>query len=77
MINKFDQKTCKELKDAVMRALGSVGDQYGVKFLDKSGNFTDSTMSFRIEAAIIRDGQVLSREAEDFKNYTYRHGLKE
>jgi len=76
-IKEFNRPACRILSKAVEAALAPVGKEFGVDFSYKGGNYSPANLTMKIEAAIIgADGQVKSREAEDFKKMAQYYGLE-
>ena len=76
-ITHFDKQMCGTLGTAVEQALQKVGEEFGVKIQRKSGTYSPTSYTMKIEASVIgQDGIVLSREAEDFKTYCHMFNLE-
>ncbi len=61
----------------VLAALSDVGKKHGVTFSNKGGNFSEGSLTIRLEAAVVNaDGTVSSRTSEDYTRYCGMYGLK-
>ena len=76
-ITQFDKPTCKTIGMAMEQALQKVGEEFGVSIKRKSGSFTHTNFTIKIEASVVgQNGVVLSREANNFKSYCGMYNLK-
>lgn len=73
----MDRQNAKVLAQDMLAALESVAQKHGVKFSQKSGNYTGTTLTLRIEAAILNaDGVAETRERKDYTLYCNLYDLK-
>jgi hypothetical protein len=76
-ITEFDSSACNIVSKRVEEALKSLGEELGLSFQTKGGNYGSSNYAMKIEAAVInKDGTVSSKEAETFKQMAKLYGLK-
>jgi len=76
-INQFDKSNLVDLRKDIDLALAEVGKRYGIKINAGNARFTDTTATFKLEAAVVRDGKAISREMETLKMYLGLLGLNE
>lgn len=77
-ITSFDKSECKRLGEAIEKALQKVGEQHGVHIKRGNARFSSSNVSYKVEASVLgENGEVKTKEAEDFKQYASMFGLKE
>lgn len=73
----FDRDSVRNVRNVLQFALEDVAKKLGVKVNVGAANFTSNNIVFKVEVAkVATGGQVLSRDAEDFKTYAPRWGLK-
>jgi len=73
----MDKAKADELHEAILKALGEVESEYGIKFKIQGGMFTDSNVIFKLQAAEVQqDGTVKDRIATDFEQLAHRFGFK-
>jgi hypothetical protein len=74
----MNRETVKNIRIAMEIALGAVENEFGVFVKVGRASFTDSNCNFKVEIADIdsESGEVLSKEAEDFKLRAHQYGLK-
>lgn len=67
-ITSFDRTNLRLLGAAIDAALAPVATQFGISFNRPGCRFTSDNATMKIEAAVVgNNGQVMSREREDFK----------
>ena len=77
-ITQFNRQECRRLSDAIEQAIKKIGDEFGVHIKRSSGSFTDANYKMKWEASVINEnGEIRSREAEDFKTQARLYGLQE
>lgn len=77
-IKSFDRDTCKFLRSEIDSALKAVADKYGINLKAGNAKFSESSVTFKLEAAIIGEGGIVeSKDAQEFKLYSHMYGLKE
>ena len=73
----LDRNACKEISADMLEALKAVALKHGVQFSYKSGNFSPSSATFRIEAAVIGEGGIAeTADRRCFKQYASLFQLK-
>jgi hypothetical protein len=73
----IDRNACKQISADMLEALKAVALKHGVQFSYKSGNFSSSSATFRIEAAVVGDGGVaITAERRDYPLYCSMYGLR-
>jgi len=76
-IKQFDREECRRLGGAIEEALQKVGQQYGVHIKRGNGSFNPTSLTLKIEAAIIgENGAIKDKGSEDFKRYATMYGLQ-
>ncbi len=77
-MKQIDRSTCKEISADMLEALKAVALKHGVQFTYKSGNYSSSSATFRIEAAIVGDGGIAeTADRRTFKQCARLFDLKE
>jgi hypothetical protein len=73
----FTPSVLKDLRDDINAALESVGAKYNVKLTAGNVSYTADNATFKLQAASISEsGDVLTKEASDFKVFAASYGLK-
>lgn len=73
----FDRAKVRDVRERLTQSLEQTAKVMGVAIKVGRATFSDNNITFKVEvAAIGEDGEVQSREAENFKLYAYRYGLK-
>lgn len=73
----LDRSTAGEISKDVMEALKAVALKHGVQFTQKGGSFSPTSLTLRIEAAVIGDGGVAeTRERKAFSMWAGNYQLK-
>ena len=76
-IAEFNRSECRRLGDAIEKALQKVAEQHGVDLKRGNARFSSSNVTYKIEASLLgTNGEVKSKEVEDFKKYAPMFGLK-
>jgi hypothetical protein len=76
-VTQFDRSECRRVREAIDKALEEVGRKHGISLKLGNARFTSSNVNFKLEASLLgENGEVRSKEAEDFKMYASRYGLK-
>jgi|GEM_PF-3201738 len=77
-MNQITRDNLRVLRIEMNRALKSVGDKYNVEINAGNVSFTDKNASFKLQVALINeDGIAETKEVQDFKAYSFSHGLPE
>lgn len=64
----LNRSIVRELSEAFLKALQPLESTYGIKINYRGGRFTESNVTFKIEAAVVGiSGEILNKEREDFK----------
>jgi hypothetical protein len=71
----IDRDTVKSVRKHLEVALESVGKNLGMSIKVGSASFSSSNICFKIEVAAVENGQVMSREAEAWKQQARLFGL--
>ena len=74
-ITEFNKSSCRILGHAIEQALQKVGEEFGLQLKYKGGSFAANNCTLKIEALIISNGTVITREADDFKRYCGLYNL--
>ena len=75
----MDRQKAKDIREFIETNISftELEEKFGVKVTLKSGNYTNSNLAMKIEFADIgENGEVNTREAEDFKARAELYGLK-
>jgi hypothetical protein len=73
----IDKQTVRNLRERLQELLDSHGGNFGAYSIRiGNGSFTENNITFKLEVSAIKNGEVLSREAEDFKMFATVYGLK-
>jgi hypothetical protein len=79
MITQFTKATLQALRSEIQAALDAVGTKHGVKLTYGNTRFDGDGLTYtaKLSGAIVAsDGSVASKEAQDFKLYAHKYGLK-
>lgn len=77
MIQSIDRSTCRLLRDKINESLQELAQELGVTIEAGNASFTNSNVTFKVNIATKNeDGSVNTKEAEDFRRYAARYGLK-
>ena len=72
----FTRATVREISSDIVTALAAVEEKHGVKIDRGNASFTGNNFSLKIKvAAISEDGDVLTKEAQDYDLYADAHDL--
>ena len=78
MIKSLDRSTVKQLSEAFLNALKPLEKTYGIKINPRGARFSSTTAAFKFDASVIgAEGEVLSRERQDYKLWAHNLGLNE
>jgi hypothetical protein len=73
----MDRPQVRELREKLEAALAPLAEELELTITVGGGTYTSNNVVFKVELAeIAEDGMAMSREAESFKVYAYRYGLK-
>jgi len=76
-ITKIDRAACAKMRAALEEVLPGIAEELGVSISAGSGSFSDNTFSLKVEfATISEDGNVNTKEAQDFTAYCSRWDLE-
>ena len=70
----FDRAQCREIRDALDEAVQPLGQRLGLTIRLGGATFTAGNIRFKLE--VFKDAETGSPEAEDFRLYCSRYGLK-
>jgi hypothetical protein len=77
MIKQFDRNNLKVLRADIDAALKAVGEKHGIVLTCGNASFLPTTATLKVECATkAADGQIVTREAEDFKRYAAMIGMQ-
>lgn len=75
---RMNRNLLKQLKPEIQDALKELSKKHNVDIRCGSASFGSNHATFKLEISLIGEGgEVMTKEAEDFKLYCYRWGLKE
>lgn len=77
-VKEWNKPECRRVTEEVNKALSDVGRKLGINIQrEGGGRYDSSTFTFKVECSLIgADGEVRSKEAEDFKRFATSYGLK-
>lgn len=76
-INMFDRSACEVLRKEMDFAIQNIANKFGISIRTGNGKFTDTTFTLKIEMACVSEnGEVSSKEAEEFKMLANSWGMK-
>jgi len=75
-IKQINREACNRISDGVIEALKVLEKNLGIKFETKGGKFSDTNYTMKLSASLIKNGKVLTLEAEAFKMYATRYGFE-
>jgi hypothetical protein len=77
-ITEFDNSNVDTVRTAIDAAIQTVAKEYGVQLTAGNLSYSPTNCTVKVECAIISaEGNVHTREAEDFKRYCHRYELQE
>ena len=76
MITQFDRATCRMVSQAIEKAVQGVAEEFGIGIRRGRGTFSGPTFTMKLECGIKENGEVLTKEAQDFKQLASAYGLK-
>jgi len=77
MITQIDRSVCRLLRERLDISLKALAEELGVEIEAGNASFNGSNATFKLKISTKNnDGTVNSKEAEDFKMYAFRWGLK-
>ncbi len=75
-MKEFTKQNLRELRDGLDAALKQLGEKFGVSLKLGTGRFSPTNCTFKLEAAVIaEDGQVVTKESQDFTRLAKVYGL--
>ena len=75
-VREMNQPTCRMIGKAVLKALVDVEKKFNIKFSQGNGRYSTTSYTMKIEASVIQNGAVITKEATAFKQYAEMYGLK-
>jgi len=77
-ITEFDRPTIKRLRSEIDDALLELSEKYGIEIKTGSASFSNTNVTFKLELATVgSDGEVNTKEMDDFRHNAWRFGLSE
>lgn len=77
MIKTFDRQACRDVRKELDLALAELGKKLGLSIKSGRGSFTPTDLTIKVECAVIGDGgEVMNKEATEFKQYAKSYGLE-
>lgn len=78
MITEISPTVCTLIRGEINAALVEVGKKHGISLKTiGGGTYTSDNFTVKVEAAVVRDGAVVTKEAKEFKQLASLFGLKE
>lgn len=74
-IEKFNRSEVKALREALNQELGQLAKKYGIEIKAGNASFDHTNVTFKVQASVIANGQVLTPEARDFNRLASLKGL--
>ena len=75
MTSRFDKERVEHIQKMLEEHLEVLGDELNVQFTVGHASFTDTNCRIQLDVDVIRDGKVVSQEAEDWKIYAPAGGI--
>lgn len=76
-MKNIDAQTCKLLGLEIQATLQSLADKHGISIQYGGGSYDSSNATLKLKISVKDEsGQVITREAKDFKNFAAFYGLK-
>ena len=69
MTSKFDKERVAHIQGCLEGRLRSLGTELSVQFTVGHASFSETNCRIQLDVDVIRDGKVVSQEAEDWKRY--------
>jgi len=78
LIAKITPAICNKIDEHILDALKEVGEELGLSISINGGRYGATSYTPKLQLALIsEDGEVMSSEAETFKNFAQYYGMKE
>jgi hypothetical protein len=76
-MERIDRTALRIISERIMKAIGPLEEELGVKFSRGAGKFGDTYGSIKIEIATIdKNGKAQDHRQSDFKTYAHLFGFK-
>ena len=75
-INQFDRQSLRALRVDLDTAMATIAAKYGVQLNAGNISFTSETATIKVNACVIRNGTVVTKEAQAFEQYKGIEGLE-
>ncbi len=77
MITSLNQQVLIKLDQEIQKALNEVAARHGISIKSSGGGkFSTTNAELKVRISVVRNGQVLSAEEENFKRFCSSYGLK-
>ena len=74
-VEQFNRASVKNLRNAMQADLAQLAKKWGIDIKCGDASFDDTSITIKVQASIIQDGQVLTPEAKAFNTYAPLMGL--
>ena len=74
-IQQFDRQTLRALRVDLDSAMATIAAKYGIQLSAGNISFTSETATIKVQAGIVKNGTVVTKEAKTFDQYKRLVGL--
>lgn len=75
-VEQFNRTSVKNLRNAMQADLAQLAKKWGIDIQCGNASFDSTSITIKVQANIIQDGQVLTPEAKAFNTYAPISGLR-
>lgn len=76
-IDSFNSTNCRLVEEKIVETLKNIENELGVVIQGKGGTFSNNNYTMKLEIATIgNDGEVQTKDAENFKMYAKLYGME-
>ena len=74
-IQQFDRQSLRALRVDLDQAMATIASKYGIQLSAGNISFTPETATIKVQAGVVKNGTVVTKEAKDFDRYKGLEGL--
>jgi hypothetical protein len=74
-IQQFDRQSLRALRVDLDQAMATIASKYGIQLSAGNISFTSETATIKVQAGVVKNGTVVTKEAKDFDRYKGLVGL--
>jgi len=74
-IQQFDRQSLRALRVDLDQAMATIASKYGIQLSAGNISFTSETATIKVQAGVVKNGTVVTKEAKDFDRYKSLVGL--